>query len=174
MELLKLRICATLYSMSLRFDVNKWLLHCLPPILRRQVIYALFSCCIQPIKNIYARYADYVSLVNAKVAARSYAGALAAWLNSVFYLPDNTIYIEDSISDTHYLFYRNETPDAKYLFTQAEGNAPYLNFQTQELFKGFYIHIPATLNTPENLLIIEQWVGYYKIAGVKYKIISDE
>ena len=160
--------------MSLRFDVNKWLLHCLAPVLRRQVIYALFSCCLQPIKAIYARYADYTALVNSQLTSRSYTGALAAWLNSVFYLPEGTIYIEDSIDDTYYLFFKDEVPEVKYLFKEEEGNAPYLNYQPAETFDGFYIHVPAKLATEVNVQTINKWVSYYKIAGVNYKIITDE
>ena len=160
--------------MSLRFDANKWLLHCLPPVLRRRVIYALFSCCLQPIKAIYARYADYTSLINSQLTSRSYTGSLAAWLNSVFYLPEETIYIEDSIGDTNYLFFKNEVPEVKYLFTNKEGNAPYFNYEPKETFDGFYIHVPARLATAANIQIINKWVNYYKIAGVNYKIITDE
>ncbi len=150
------------------------MLHCLPPVLRQRVIYALFSCCLQPIKEIYARYGNYVQQVNSQLNSRSYAGSLATWLNSVFYLPEGTIYIEDSIDDTYYLFFKNEVPGIKFLYTEQEGNAPYLNFQPTETFDGFYIHIPAKLATEANVQIIKKWVSYYKIAGVNYKIITDE
>lgn len=60
------------------------------------------------------------------------------------------------------------------MFKEQEGNAPYLNYEPKEMFDGFYIHVPLRLATKENIQIINKWVSYYKIAGVNYRIMTDE
>lgn len=153
-----------------QFDINKWLLQCLPPLLRKKVIAAFFSCCSQPLNSIYQRYSAYIAEVNRKVTPRSYNGILETFLNSIFYLPAGTIYLEDSINDTHYVFAKDEVPDICYLYTAAENNNIYLNFKPDEIFEGVYVNIPSALASDENINTIKQWIGYYKIAGVNYKI----
>ncbi len=155
--------------MSALFDVNKWALQLLPPALRRPVLFALFKSCVKPLKDIHDSYATFISLVNQKLSQISYTASLATWLNSVFYLPEGTIYIEDSKDNEVYLFKVGEEPENTYLFSE-EGIPLYLQLQPQEKFDGFIIHVPAILATSDNLRIIRKWVDYYKIAGVNYKI----
>lgn len=160
--------------MSALFDVNKWTLQLLPPVLRRPVLYALFKSCLDPLKDLRDSYATYVDLVNQKLAQISYTASLAAWLNSIFYLPDGTIYIEDSIDRDVYLFTQGEVPEVTYLFTRTEEIPLYLELEPGEKFDGFIIRIPRALNTEDNLRIIQKWINYYKIAGVNYKIAEYE
>lgn len=157
--------------MSMRFDVNKWLLHCLPPVLRQRVVYALFSCCLQPIRQLHDRYAEYADRAGIQLIPRSNAGLLASWLNEIFYLPEGTIYIEDSIDSNTYLFYEDESPQNTYLYTQDEGGLLHMYYQPSDAFNGFYVMVPESIATEANLKTIDKWIKYYKIAGVNFRIV---
>lgn len=151
------------------------MLQLIPPVLRRATVYILFRCCLHPLKELYDRYSNYIDLIDQKLAQLSYTATLSAWLNAVFYLPDGTIYIEDTIDKDVYLFFNKEVPDIRYLFTEEESEPIYLRLKPDEdEFEGFIIHLPKQLATDDNIRIIQKWVDYYKIAGVNYKIEADE
>ena len=147
----------------------------LPPSLRRQGMWTLIKCCLQPLVIIYDRYAAYVDLVNQKLTPISYTVALVNYLNSLFYLPAGTIYIEDTIDKEIYLFCDGEMPEATYLFTSYEGVPLYVELSpVPDDFEGFIIKIPESLASDDNIRKIKRWVDYYKIIGVNYKIESYE
>ena len=156
------------------FDTTRWLLLCLPPILRKPVLFALFSTCMQPLKTIAERCVAYAEDVNTRLMTRSYMGSLEVFLNNLFWLPQGTIYLADSIDDTYYLFYKTEYRELNYLYTKQEDNAPYLFYQPKEEFHGVYVNIPERIATETNIQTISKWIEYYKLAGVEYKIMVYE
>lgn len=156
------------------FDANRWIGHCLPPILRQPVLVALFKCCIQPIRQLHERYIDYAAQTEIQIVPRSSGGLLTHWLNSLFGLPYGAIFIQETADTSQYLFYDGEMPAETYLYTQEEGYPLYLHYLPVGTFEGFVVKVPASVATESNLKIIEKWVQYYKIAGVQYKIVVYE
>lgn len=146
----------------------------LPSILRRPVIYALFKCLLQPLRTISERYDEYISKVNLQIISRSGTIEMEAWLNSIFYLPEGTIYILDSSDAQNFLYLKGEGYATNYWHTKVEESPQYLNSIVNEVFGGFIVFIPETLSDEDNLKIIRKWVDYYRIAGTNYKIQTYE
>ena len=83
--------------MFYHFDVDRWIIHQLPPILRRTSIYAFLRVLLYPIKQMAETFRAYKELVDRKLSFNGFADMMQRFLNDLFYYPDGTIYITDVI-----------------------------------------------------------------------------
>lgn len=164
----------TRYPMYYNFDVRKWVLQQLPPVLCQGVMAALMKCLSQPLKMIHEEFHRYATGTDQQLMHNSQTLMLQKWLNDIFNLPSGTIYIANYLSDQVYLHYADELPDDTYMCEKDEGDSIYLKSEITNEYGGFIVSVPKKFATEENLHTIRKWVDYYKVAGTIYKIETDE
>lgn len=160
--------------MNYRFDIDKWMLHQLPIVLRRPKLYALIRCVSVAITYVYTAFWRYSNDIRRRLDNTSQVISLERWLNDVFYL-DGDIVIKDYSSDNVYLHYQGEVPEEVYLGFDDEITEVYLSVNNPSILSGgFMVYVPTDLATEDNLRIIRKWVEYYRMAGTEYKIVTYE
>lgn len=157
--------------MYYKFDVQKWILHQLPIILRRSVFYEFVRSCLHGIRKIYEEFYSYCQATDRQLGHNANTLMLQKWLNDVFFLSDGTIFLSNYLNDQVYFHYEDETPEEIYMSYQTEGDGVYLNSsEPGSEYGGFIVNIPVALGSQDNIAIIKKWVEYYKTAGVVYRI----
>ena len=157
--------------MFYNFDITKWILHILPPVLRRPVLFALVRALMNPLKELYQDFYSYKAGVDRQLNSNVFTAYLERYLNGLFYL-DGEIYIEDYVDEEKvYLAFATELADTVYVGEQDDDECLYLSSQRPDgITGGFVINIPEFLDKPEYTAIIDEWANYYKYAGTKHII----
>lgn len=149
-------------------DLVKFVLHLLPPILRRRKLWAITVVTLLPLTYVYSLFRDYRLQALARLNINGQVIYIEKVLNDRFFLKNREIYITD-ISDRQmmlnlrregvalvYLNQRLESFDTVYITKRGEGNA-----------EGNYI-----VNAPDFLTDYEsdirQSINYYNPAGRTY------
>ena len=155
--------------MFYRFDIEKWVLQVLPPVLRKPVLHALVKALIYPLKVIYGAFLVLKRNTDRTLSANAFTGALQHHLNRLFYLPEGTIRISDHIDeDKVYIAFREEVADTIYMSNE---NDLQLSSKRPAALRGvFVINIPESFNKPENIARITLEANYYKYAGTEFII----
>lgn len=169
-----LMILEILYHMYYRFDVRKWILHQLPVVLRKTLLFAFLKSIVEPIRVLHREFEQYASSSDQQLMHNSQTLMMQKWLNDVLYLEQGTIYITNYLNDQVYMHYAGEKAEDLYMCNAEEGDSVYLKSQLTNEYGGFVVNVPAQLATADNIQTIRKWVEYYKAAGTVYKIISYE
>lgn len=154
------------------FNIEKFSLKLLPPILRTTRIKALLLALIKPLKQIVSKFNALVALADVRLSHGAFTGHLAKYLNDLFGL-DGEIYIEDRAKDmTVYLHRRGDDYDGVYMsFKSEEVDTLVLPSERPgRIVGGFAVMVPEHIATEENLRTIRKWVEYYKYVGTNYTI----
>lgn len=158
-----------------KFDVDKFALQQLPPLLRNRVIYALLKSLLAGLSWLQKKFTSYSDEVTGRLAVNGFTINLEVFLNDIFSLDQGTIYITDYESEKDYLHYYEEIADDVYMGYESEGDQLHLSSsQPDSLAGGFAVMVPAELATEGNLATIRKWVEYYRYAGTTYKISTYE
>ena len=157
-----------------RFEANKFVLHQLPPFLRKKGIYAIIKCLMIGIDRVHSLFASHRESVTHQLKHNGTVVSLEEFLNEKFSL-SGEIYITDYLTDNTYLYNEGEIPEDVYMGYEEEGEALVLSsVSPDKLSGGFAVMIPEGLATDENIAVIRKWVDYYRAAGTIYKIESYE
>lgn len=156
--------------MFYKFDIYRWVVQSLPPIIRKPVIIALAYALLKPLAELYARFELFRRDTNRRLSSNAFVICLEKFLNDVLFVEG--IYISDYQEDKNlYLAYPNEIADIVYLGYDREGAVNYLSSSPpDDIIGGFVINIPASIDTVEYRAQIEKWVNYYKYTGTKFII----
>ena len=158
-----------------KFDVEKFALQQLPPLLRNRVIYALPKSLLAGLSWLQKKFTSYSDEVTGRLAVNGFTINLEVFLNDIFSLDQGTIYITDYESEKDYLHYYEEIADDVYMGYESEGDLLHLSSSPPDsLAGGFAVMVPAELATEGNLATIRKWVEYYRYAGTTYKISTYE
>ncbi len=156
--------------MFYNFDVIKWVRQQLPPMLRRDGLFALLQCLVWPLGYIYNLFALYIKGVRQQLSYNAFTIYLERFLNGLFGL-DHGIYIIDyRIELTTYLAKHSEQMQPDYFSRYSETVDIVYISNSDMLAGGFNIMIPASLATEDNIALIKKWVNYYKFAGTTFTI----
>lgn len=154
------------------FDVEKWIIHQLPPILRRSGIYAFLRTMLYPLKQLQAAFLNYRSQVNRQLTYNAFQDYLERFLNGLFFFEGRVIYITDVKTEVAYLAYASESVEDVYMsFVNEEPSYP-LNLSSvdpSQITGQFVVHVPAAL-TEADVATVTNWVNYYKMAGTQFTI----
>lgn len=153
-----------------RFDINRFALQQLPPLLRKKGIYALLRCLLIGLGTIYRSFTGYRESVLLQVNHNSSTASLQKFLNNLFGLQDS-ITITDFKDVNVYLHNEDETNETVYMGYQDESIALNLSSVAPNMVTGgFEVNVPNKLVSADNLKTIRKWVDFYKPAGTTYKI----
>ena len=162
--------------MLYRFDVDRWIIHQLPPILRRTAIYAFLRVLLYPLKQLASIFLAYKENVDRQLAFNGFADMMQRFLNDIFFYPDGTIYITDVVDSAVELSFQEEGFSPVYMSFDDETPAAsfYLaSWPPGETVGQFVVHVPETLSE-EEIATVRQWVEYYKFAGTMFTIETYE
>ena len=162
--------------MFYHFDVDRWIIHQLPPILRRSAIYAFLRVLLYPLKQLAETFHAYKELVDRQLSFNGFSDMMQRFLNDLFYYPDGTIYITDVVDqvvalsfieegfDPVYMSFDDETPAASFVLA---------SWPPAQTVGQFVVHVPETMSEAD-IATIRQWVEYYKFAGTMFTIETYE
>lgn len=159
--------------MFYKFDIVRWVLMLIPPILRRPMAVAFISNMLYPVKEIYEQFSKQKADVDLQLTSNAITIYLERYLNRLFYLT-NEIYITDFIDDNLvYFAFADEIADVQWIGSEYDDIALYLSSLQPDFLKGgFIVNIPEFLNKNEHVTTIRMWVDYFKFVGTKYIIQS--
>lgn len=160
--------------MFYNFDINKWILILLPPILRRPVLYALIRAMLAPLAEVYTAFLTSKGEAERQMTSNAFTIYLERFLNGLFYLPDGAIYITDFVDEEMvYFAYATEESDPVYVGNKDDEDSLYLiSTRPDAILGGFTVNIPESIDKPEYISVIDKWVNYYKYAGTSHIIKS--
>lgn len=157
--------------MFYRFDIIRWVLMLMPPVLRRPLAVALVSSMLYPAREIYDRFSGLKTDVDLQLTSNAFTIYLERYLNRLFYLTDE-IYISDFVDDNLvYFAFADEIADTVWVGDKEDDGTLYLSsLKPDYMGGGFTVNIPEFLNKDEHVATIRRWVDRFKFAGTKYTI----
>lgn len=158
--------------MFYHFDVDKWIIHLLPPALRKASIYAFLRCLLFPVKQLQAAFLTYKEGVDRQLTYNAFNDYLQRFLNGLFFFEYDAIYITDVVQDLTYLAFESEALSPVYMSFQNETPATALELSSKDpsIISGvFVVHVPAALSQAD-IATVANWVNYYKMAGTEFTI----
>lgn len=156
--------------MFYNFDIYKWGLLLLPPVLRRKKLYALLTVLLKPLYDVLQRFNDFREDSIQRMNINGQVIYIEKALNDRFMLEYREIYITDAGDpmDASSVVY----PDPEITMTvYGSGNASvtYLLGATEgKLGADFIVNVPSFLS--DNIDDIREIVEFNKPAGRSYDI----
>lgn len=158
--------------MFYRFDTDRWIIHQLPPVLRRSGVYAFLRALLFPLKELMQSFTAYREAAVLQLSYNAFEIYLQKWLNDVFFYEYDDIYITDEELPVPTLSFQSEGDDPVYMTGASEDPAVALELYSSppdDKIGAFVVHVPAAM-TAADIAVVEQWVDYYKFAGTQYRI----
>lgn len=158
--------------MFYRFDVDRWIIQQLPPILRRPGIYAFLRAFLYPLKQLVQTFSAYRESIDLQLSYNSFEIYLEKWLNGILFLDPGSIYITDERLSVVALSLQSEGNDPVYMSLSNETPPVPLQLYSTDpdlIIGEFIVHVPSGLSDAD-LALVAQWVDYYKMAGTQYRI----
>ena len=158
--------------MFYHFDIDKWIIHLLPPVLRKASIYAFLRCMLYPVKQLQDAFLTYKTGVDRQLTYNAFQNSLERFLNGLFFFEYKAIYITDVEYDRAYLSLESEAVSPVYMSFQDASPATALNMSSlapSAVTGTFVVHVPAALSQAD-IATVTNWVNYYKMAGTEFSI----
>ena len=159
--------------MFYRFDIDKWVIHMMPPVLRKKSMYAFLRVLVFPIKQLVSAFLTYKDSIDKQLTYNSFTNYLERFLNGLFFFDDGVIYItEERFEGQVFLSFANEQADPVYVSMRSEDPASplWLSSISPDLIYGtFIVHVPSVLSEADRSIIFN-WVNYYRMAGTEFSI----
>lgn len=158
--------------MFYHFDVDKWIIHLLPPVLRKASIYAFLRCMLYPVKQLQSAFLAYKEGIDRQLTYNAFNDYLERFLNGIFFFEYKAIYITDVEYDRAYLALASEAVSPVYMSFQSEDPALALELSSLDpsaITGRFVVHVPAALSQAD-IATVTNWVNYYKMAGTEFTV----
>lgn len=158
--------------MFYHFDVDKWIIHLLPPALRKASIYAFLRCMLYPVKQLQQAFLAYKESIDRQLTYNAFNDYLERFLNGLFFFEYKAIYITDVEYTRASLSFESEAVNPVYMSFQDETPATALELSSLEpsaITGAFVVHVPAALSEAD-IATVRNWVNYYKMAGTTFTI----
>ena len=162
--------------MFYRFDVDRWIIHQLPPVLRRRGVFAFLRAMLYPLKQLMQTFTAYREAAMRQLSFNAFTIYLEKWLNDLFFFEYNDIYITDDRLLPAFLYEWNEFDVPVYMtFVDEDPAVPMELYSTppDDRIGFFIVNVPPVLSS-EDIAVVEQWVNYYKFAGTQFTISQYE
>lgn len=156
--------------MFYRFDLNKWVLMVLPPVLRRGLLYPLIKALVSPLQAVYERFEELRKKSDDTLSFNAHTMYLERALCRLLHLRDGSVYIKDIIDDDWlYLSFRQEINNKNYIGNSSDDDKLYISSKRPVPLVGrFIIYIPAASASDSNIAIVQRWTDFYKYAGTEF------
>lgn len=158
--------------MFYHFDVDKWIIHLLPPVLRKKSVYAFLRSLLYPIKQLQAAFLAYKEGIDTQLTYNSFQDFLVRFLNGLFFFEYDAIYITDVVNERTFLHKETEALTPVYISLEDEDPSAALSlfsYSPNAVSGSFIVHVPAALSDAD-VATVSNWVNYYKMAGTEFKI----
>lgn len=158
--------------MFYRFDVERWIIQQLPPVLRKLGIYAFLRALLFPLKQLMQSFTAYREAIDRQLSYNAFEIYLEKWLNDVLFYDPGTIYITDEVLPIPALSLQSERDAPVYMSKITETPATPLELYStppDQILGEFIVHVPFGISD-EDIALVSQWVDYYKMAGTQYRI----
>lgn len=153
-------------------NIKKLILQITPPLFRRGVFMAFLYAMAAPLIALFSRFLDKKSESERVLSFNAYTIYLEKFLNDLFGL-DGVIYIHDFRDDIYVYLPSKEAGDL-YFGSANDIPTPVIAYYSDEYVAGkFNVHIPESIDTDENRMLIIKWVNYFKFSGTNFYIITD-
>ena len=156
--------------MFYRFDLNKWVLMILPPVLRKGLLYSLLKAFVAPLLVIYESFEELRKKTDDTLSFNAHTMYLERALCRLLHLRDGSVYIKDIIDDDGlYLSFRQEINNKNYNGNSSADENLYISSHRPVPLVGcFIIYIPIASASDSNIAIVKRWTNYYKYAGTEF------
>lgn len=153
------------------FDVKKFALDMLPPILRKGVLSSLILALLVPLVWLYARFRLMQQECLEKLSANGQAISIEEVLRKRFKLRKGDIDIVDAEEQRVVLYYAHEGNKTQSLLLERERSKDiYIRYMDEgRSTPDFYLYIPDFLEKEEAEIL--RILAQYKPAGRRYKIV---
>ena len=158
--------------MFYQFDVDKWIIHLLPPVLRKVSIFAFLRCLLYPIKQLHTAFLAYKNGVDRKLAYNAFNDYLERFLNTLFFFETKVIYITDVEYDWATITFQSEPFSPAYMSFQNETPATPLilsSVEPEARNGAFVVHVPSAFSQAD-IATVTNWVNFYKMAGTEFTV----
>ena len=158
--------------MFYHFDVDKWIIHLVPPVLRRNTIYAFLRSFLYPVKQLQAAFLAYKEGIDIRLAYNSFQDYLERFLNGLFFFEYKAIYITDEAHEKVFFSFVSEGVTPVYDSFEDEESKSVIYLDTvspNNVFGKFVVHVPAALSEAD-IATVSNWINYYRLAGTQFKI----
>ena len=155
------------------FDVDRWIIQQLPPVLRRPAIYAFLRALLLPLRELMELFTSYRESVSRQLSYNAFEIYLEKWLNEVLgYDPPDLVYITDEVLPVVALSQQSEGNAPVYISNSDEDPATPLQLYSTPpdmIIGEFIVHVPSGISETD-IALVQQWVDYFKMAGTQYRI----
>jgi len=158
--------------MFYHFDIDKWIIHLLPPVLRRSAIYAFLRVLLYPLKQLQTAFFTYRAQVDRQLTYNCFKNSLERFLNGLFFFEYNAIFITDIQLEQTCLAFQYEAEDPVYMTFENETPVSALllsSLAPDDITGKFIVHVPAALSEADRATVTN-WVNYYKMAGTEFTL----
>ena len=153
-------------------NIKKLLLQVTPPLFRRGVFMAFLYAMAAPLIALFSRFLDKKSESERVLSFNAYTIYLEKFLNDLFNL-DGEIYIHDFRDDV-FVYLPSRGAGELYFASSGDDETPFIpNYSSEYIYGRFNIHIPSSIDTDANKVLIARWANYFKFAGTNFNIITD-
>lgn len=156
--------------MFYRFDLNKFVLMILPPVLRKGLLYSFLKALVSPLQVIYQRFELLRKKTNETLSFNAHTIYLERFLCELLHVKDGAIYIRDLVNNEKlYLSFKKELNDKHYIGDSSADEKLYISSQRPVPLMGcFVIFIPLASASDSNIALVKRWTNYYKYAGTEF------
>lgn len=167
--------------MRYRFDIIKFAVQLVPPVLRNRTVAALLRVMTLPLRYMYEQFVLHRGTVERRINTTAAVQYIEKALNEAFFLKDRQIYIISG-SDGGFVFWhlKKEARDGIYMDFES-GDALVMRHDGEGVYDmSFTVYVPTFLCTSlvadddefggENLRKIRNMLDLYKPAGKTYGI----
>lgn len=144
-----------------------------PPLLRQPILLQLLYSLVLSLEYLYDVFLIWRLEILDIIKYNSQVIMLEFLLRKKF--NNNNIYIQDDTTNTEVYIYNLNEDNREQLYLVQSGQYPVNGHQiyiynNEELFNyDFIVYVPIALQNEKKF--IEQTINYYKLAGIKYKIL---
>ena len=158
--------------MFYQFDIDRWIIHQLPPVLRTGAIFSFLKVFLYPVKQLLEVFGTYREAADLQLSYNAFTNYMQKWLNDVFFYTRDEIYITDEEFPAPALSFDDEGDAPVYVTAVDEDPAVALDLYSAppgSKFGAFIVHVPPVM-TQADIAVVEEWVNYYKFAGTQFRI----
>lgn len=152
--------------MWFNFDILKFALKLLPPVLRRGRLFSFLRVLLMPLVNLHTTIMEYVRECEDNIRINGQVIYIEKALKDYFLLDNDDIYITEYSSISMPVYFRN-SPPYQYISNDAD-NPLYISNETVNSQLRFIVNVPAYLS--ERIDVIESIIEFNKPAGRQYTI----
>lgn len=153
-------------AMWYNVDILKFALKVLPPVLRRNVLFAFMKVLLAPLVELQTAFIQYVRQCNDNIRVNGQVIYIVKAIKDYFLLDNDDVYITELETGTRTVYFRTKQP---YVYISNSANDPlYIPNTSFNAQMRFVVNIPEYLS--DRIEEVRSIVDFNKPAGRQYII----